>query len=187
MNNYFILAFKNNEDENSFFNTIFRKENALEIFYKKLYEENNPKNIFEFKLPDEIIAYILNFKNINCINILNKENNNEQYHQYNNNNNIISSITQINNNFQNMNNIINNQPIQIRNEIMDNNNKNGNLNLNFQKGFKVTMKQNYVHPTIFNSQYLDNDINIYKSNINNKKTEVQKFNSKDNKKYINQI
>jgi hypothetical protein len=41
---------------------------------------------------------------------------------------------------------------------MDNNNKNGNLNLNFQKGFKVTMKQNYVHPTIFNSQYLDNDI-----------------------------
>ena len=187
MNNYFILAFKNNEDENSFFNKIFRKENALEIFYKKLYEENNPKNIFEFKLPEEIIAYILNFKNINCINILNKENNNEQYHQYNNNNNIISSITQINNNFQNMNNIINNQPIQIRNEIMDNNNKNGNLNLNFQKGFNVTMKQNYVHPKIFNSQYLDNDINIYKSNINNKKTEVQKFNSKDNKKYINQI
>ena len=183
----YLIAFKNNEDENSFFTKIFRKENALEIFYKKLYEENNPKNIFEFILPDEIIVYILNFKNNNCINILNKENNYQQYHQYKNNNNIISSITQINNNFQNMNNIINNQPIQIRNEIMDNNNKNGNLNLNFQKGFNVTMKQNYVHPKIFNSQYLDNDINIYKSNINNKKTEVQKFNSKDNKKYINQI
>ena len=148
----YLISVKKNDTKNNgtnLLNDILKKEEDYNKFYQNIYDSNQ-KICFEYKISEELILNILNFKrkeeykslNENQIFDINKNQIQTAHHESNN---------IINNNNQNNNNIINNN---------DNNNQFSDTNINNNENNKKFI------PNPFSAAYQQQN-NEYNNNMNN--------------------